>query len=252
MRSPLLPILLFLFVAIANSKAQKTVTIPPSLESAASQKTAELNHKTSEINKTIQNSAPDVHEKLKAIQAPSSSVVPVTVGIVQTERRQRLADEVQLFAAYLEHEERKYATLSAVLIFFSAGLALAGSIASFLAKNKMAGIISLIVAALVGLSNAYPVRPLANFYRDLRSQANLIHADCEFADPYTDTVYSANVAQYELLILAERQRPSLGSDDNQAPAITEQIKTVSIAAKNADTTKAAAQEIVGLANRPNQ
>lgn len=252
MRNPLLSTLLFLFVAITNISAQPTVTISPDVHSAASQATAELNYKTSEIDKAVQKTAPDAHSKSKVIQAPSRTEVPVRVTIVQTDDKKQLIDEVKSFVAYAEGKELMYSRLSTALIFLTAALALAGGIASFMSRNKTAGVISLIVAAVVGLSNAYPVSSLSSFYSDMKSQGRLILADCMFVKPYTETLYSADVAQYKLLIVAERHKPTVGNYDNPAPAANAEMKSVSIKAKNADTAKAAAHDIVGFSDKQDE
>jgi hypothetical protein len=245
MRILLLSLLLFPFVTIANGSDDSKP--PVSVQAAAGHATAELNKKSLEIDKTVQNTAPDVQDKINAIQAPTTAVVPTLVSLVSGEQRKPLIDEVRSFAAYAETEERIYSRLSLVLICVSAGLALLGSIASFMSRNKTAGIISLIVAAVVGLSNAYPISPLADFYGNLKSQAKAIVADCRLANPYTETLYAADLAQYKLLLLQERNRPSIGkytTDD----ALKEEMRSVGIVANNADTAKAAADQIVGFSN----
>jgi hypothetical protein len=243
MRSSLLSLLLFLFVTIANASDKP----PASVQAAAGQATAELNKKSSDIDKTVQNAAPDVQNKINAIQAPTTAVVPTTVTIVNAEQRKPLIDEVRSFATYAESKERMYSRLSLVLISVSAGLALLGSIASFTSRNKAAGIIGLIVAAVVGLSNAYPIGALADFYGDLKSQAKAIVTDCRLANPYTETLYAANLAQYKLLLLHERDRPSIGKYTN-TDGLKEEMRSVSIVANNADTAKAASDQIVGFSN----
>ncbi len=243
MRSPLLS-LLFLFVTIVNASDKP----PASVQAAAGQATAELNKKSSDIDKTVQNASPDVQGKINAIQAPTTAVVPTTVSLVNAEQRKPLIDEVRSFATYAEGKERLYSRLSLVLICVSAGLALLGSIASFMSRNKTAGIISLIVAAVVGLSNAYPISPLADFYGDLKSEAKAIVADCRLANPYTETLYAADLAQYKLLLLHERNRPSIGKYTSPEDGLKEEMRSVSIVANNADTAKAASDQIVGFSN----
>lgn len=265
MRTLVLSLLLLFFVAFANGSDKSALRKAKAAASqekaaagqataAAGQATAALNQKTTRIDAAVQKSAPDVKTKINAIQAPASNVVPVKVTIVDSEQRRQLAEAVRSVALEAEHKERIYSRLSLVLIFVSAGMALAGSLAAFMAKNKTAGIMSLIVAAVVGLSNAYPVTPLAEFYADLKSQAKAVLADCMLANPYTETLYVADFAQYKLLLLAERNRPAVGKYENPAHGLSEDLKSVSIAAKNADTAKAASNEIVGFAhvNRPEQ
>lgn len=242
MRSPVLSILLLCsFVALASDNDKSNA-----IKAAADKATRQLNEQSAEVDRTIQDSTPDVRDKINAIPTPATTVVPVTVTVLDAEQRKPLIDEVRSFATYAENKERMYSRVSLILIFVSAGLALIGSIASFTSRNKTAGIISLIVAAVVGLSNAYPISPLAEFYGDLKSQAKAVVADCKLANPYTQTLYRADLTQYELLLLSERNRPSIGRYRSPTDGLKEQMKSVSIAANNADTAKAAADQIVGL------
>ena len=245
MRSLLLSILL-LFCCVALASGSDDSKPPASVQAAAGHATAELNQKTTQIDAAVQNAAPDVKDKINAIQSPASNVVPVRVTIIDSEQRRQLTEAVRYVALEAERKERFYSRLSLTLICVSAGLALAGGIASFMAKNRLAGIISLIVAAVVGLSNAYPVSPRAEFYADLKSQAKAILADCTLANPYTETLYVTNFSQYKLLLLYERSRPSVGNHENPTHALNQEVKSLSITANNADTAKAALNEIVGF------
>lgn len=94
---------------------------------------------------------------------------------------------------------------------------------------------------MVGISNAYPIAPLADFYAHLKSQAKTILADCDLANPYSQTLYTAGVEQYKLLILYELHRPSVGNYENPADALQQEAKSVSIAAKNVDAANVAAR-----------
>ena len=111
MRSLLLSLLLFLFVTIANGSDDSKP--PASVQAAAGQATAELNKKSSEIDKTVQNAAPAVQEKINAIQAPTTAVVPTRVNLVNAEQRKPLIDEVRSFATYAESKERILLTIVA-------------------------------------------------------------------------------------------------------------------------------------------
>lgn len=253
MRSPFLSLLLLLFAAFSTSGSAQTDSgsaqtdnVVQDVQSAASRATDQLNEKSKEIDKKLQKAAPDVQDKINAIQASIGNLVPGKVTIIPVEAREALTDEVKSFIAYAEKKERLYSMLSLISICLSSGLALVGGIASFMSKNRLAGIISLIVAAVVGLSNAYPIRPLAEFYADAKSQAKAIVANSMLSEPYTETLYVADITQYKLLLLYERDRPSIGKYDNPTDALQQEAKSVSIAAKNADTANAVSNEIVGF------
>lgn len=252
MRRPFLAFLLvFVFLTLADgSDRHKTATSAKSVaaQSAASQATAELNKKSTEIDRAVQNATPTVQDKIKSIEVSTSPVVSGTVIIVDKDKRAKLAMAVRSTMNYAEHQQRVYSRWSMILTFVSAGLALVGGIASFMSKNKLAGIISLIVATLVSLSNTYPFGSLADFYGDMKSQASELATDCDFGEPYTETLYRAEVDQYELLILSEEKRPSVGNHRNSIHDATEEMKRVSVAASNADTAKAAANQIPEFRN----
>src|SRR5512133_634142 len=140
----------------------------------------------------------EIQARINAIPAPA----PINEGSTQialasAEHRNVLIDQVKSFANDAAKEEGRYSALAIGSLVLAAGLALIGSIASFLSKNKIAGVISLIVASIVGFSNAYPLGPLADFYRALHAQANALVADCTLTEPYTTTAYASDVTQYK-------------------------------------------------------
>jgi len=240
MRFPLL--FMFCFIACAASVAQ----IQPA--QVFQKATAELNTKISGIDKQVANATPEIQSKIDAIEAPKADSLSVRVGIADDRHRQILANEVQAFAANAEKQERLYSILAVILICLSTGLALVGSIASFKQKTTAAGVIGLIVMGIVAGSNAYPVAPLANFYGNLKSEAQALVADCKLTNPYTETTYNSDVTQYKLLLLYQQKKPSFGKFENPANALKQEMQSVKIASNNADTARAAIHEIVGYAS----
>jgi len=126
----------------------------------------------------------------------------------------------------------KFSNLALGSIIVSAALALLGSIASFLSKNKTAGIISLTVAAIVGLSNAYPIGSSAHFYSALAGQGKALTVDCEFARPYTTTVYVSDVSQLKVLYLTEEKKPTFGSPQLATDNLTTELQQLRTASNN--------------------
>src|SRR5205085_5961393 len=142
--------------------------------------------------------------------------------LVSEKDRAHLCDKVTAFAAHSQSEERIYSRLDLTTILLAAGLALIGSITSFLAHNKTAGIISLIVAAVVGFSNAYPIGPIADFYRSLSGQAKALSVECEYTRPYSMNTYGSNLEQLKLLYIYEDKRPAFGNYKLSTDDLTKQ------------------------------
>ena len=117
--------------------------------------------------------------KESPIESVEDSYHTGSVDVVSDTDRSHMCDEISAFAVHSESEEERYSNYALATIITATFLALVGSIASFLAKNKTAGVISLIVAAVVGFSNVYPLGPLGDFYRSLNGDAKALALECK-------------------------------------------------------------------------
>jgi len=213
-------------------------------ESLVQKATNELDTKLSKIDDAVSKAPSDVQEKIKAVEPPAA-----TVGF-SDQQKQKLLNAAQSISTEAGKNEQMYQRLGLASIILSAVLALIGSIASFLKMNKVAGIVGLIVVAIVSLSNTYPIASLHNFYRDLKAGADAIVADCTFVIPYTEATYKTNYAQYKLLVVSAGKRPTFGNFQNPADTLKAEMQSVKIAASNVESARDETFKSMFVANQP--
>jgi hypothetical protein len=184
-----------------------------------------------EVTSQVQQASQQAQAKVNELPQPSIEPKPQMEAVSEGERT-HLCGKITAFTGHAQSEELKYSRLALATIVLAAGLALVGSIASFLAKNKTAGVISLVVAATVGFSNAYPIGPVADFYRSLAGQANALSVECDYTKPYTINAYASNLNQLKLLYVYEDKRPGLGSYRLSTDDLTKQLQVVRTTANN--------------------
>jgi len=197
---------------------------------------------TSQINAQVQQSSAEVKSKVNELEGVKESpqhwseqphIKPeAQPALVSESVNEALCRKVDEFANHAVSEEKLYFRLALGGIILSACLALLGGITSFLNLNRIAGVISLVVAAIVGLSNAYPVGRLADFYGTLRGQASSLSLDCSGAVPYTLTTYSSHLNQLKLLYVYEEQRPSFGNYKLATDELVKQLQVVKTTSNN--------------------
>jgi hypothetical protein len=186
-----------------------------------------------EVTSQVQQASPQAQAKVNELPQPPLDPKPqLQMEVVSEGERTHLCGKISAFTGHAQSEQLKYSQLALATIILATGLALVGSIASFLAKNKTAGVIGLVVAAIVGLSNAYPIGPVADFYRSLAGQANALSVECEYTKPYTVNAYASNLNQLKLLYVYEDKRPVLGNYRLSTDDLTKQLQVVSTSASN--------------------
>jgi hypothetical protein len=190
----------------------------------------------SQINRQVQQSSSLTQAKVNEL--PHPTIEPELQLVLADESDRRiLCGKVETFAGHAKSEEQLYSKLALMGLILSACLALFGSIASFLAMNRIAGVISLIVAALIGLSNAYPIGRVADFYGTLAGQAGALSLECDLTKPYTVTTYTSHLNQLKLLYVYEEQKPSFGSYKVATDELTKQMQGVKTASNNLATAQ---------------
>lgn len=183
------------------------------------------------VTSQVEQASPQAQAKVNEL--PQTPVEPKPqLDVVSEGERTHLCGKISAFTGHAQSQELEYSRLALLTIISAAGLALVGSIASFLAKNKTAGVISLVVAAIVGFSNAYPIGPVADFYRSLAGQANALSVECEYTKPYTINAYVSNLNQLKLLYVYEDKRPGLGNYKLSTDDLTKQLQVVRTTANN--------------------
>ncbi len=183
------------------------------------------------VDLQVQNASPEIKAKLGDLAQPTPEPKP-QIELANETDRVALNSRVAAFADHAESEAQGYSQLALAAIIVSAAFALIGSIASFLSKNKTAGIIGLVVASIVGISNAYPVGALAAFYLQLAGEARALKVDCELLKPYTVNAYNSDVNQFKLLYVYEDKRPSFGSPRLATDELTKELQAVRTASSN--------------------
>jgi hypothetical protein len=198
------------------------------------------------INSQVQQASSETQSKVEKLPQPTIEAKPEVQTASDADKAQ-LCDAVTKFSGHAQSEEETYSALALAMILAATGLALVGGIASFLAKNKLAGIISLIVAAVVGFSNAYPLGPIADFYYSLAADAKALDISCRLAVPYTLATYTSELNQLKLLYVYEEKRPGFGNRKPPTDDLTSQLQVVRTTANN--VTVAQTEAAVNLARQ---
>jgi hypothetical protein len=150
----------------------------------------------------------------------SPAVIPVT-----PDQKNLLEQKIVEFESHARAEQKKFSGLAMVAVVGIAGLSLAASLLSFASRNRIGGILGLVVVAVVGVTNAYPVGPLSDFYRSLAAQTSALQLECDLKDPFTIDAYNAAADQLRVLILYEaNNRPQLGSTSSSVDELTQQLQ----------------------------
>lgn len=187
-------------------------------------------------------------EVLKAdakVQSKVSEVPTILVPVqpepqlVNPDQKVFLLGKIRTFAEHVKSNEILYTSWALGLVIAAAILALGGAILSFARRHVIAGIASLIVTAIIGFSNVYPLNALSDFYRGLEAQTSALQVECELKQPFTVDSYNSEANQLQLLYLYEgSKRPSLGNYKVPLQNLTNELQTVKISSANVEKTKA--------------
>jgi hypothetical protein len=182
------------------------------------------------IAEEVAKASPQVQEQAAKIPAPAPAPVAVPnqpPPVVSEGEKAALLAKVNDFQTYATGEKGKYSMLAAAALIAAALLGLVGSIASFLSWSKLGGVASLTAVAVIGFFNAYPVSPLADFYRSLATQATALKVDCDLKEPFTLEAYDSAAAQLKLLYLYEGdKRPKWGSSETVSQDLAGQLQAL--------------------------
>jgi len=97
--------------------------------------------------------------------------------------------------------------------------------------------VGLIVVAVVGFPNVYPVSALSDFYGSLASQAVALQTDCELKNPFTQEDYASSAGQLKILLLYEaNNRPKLGTAHMSTEELAKALQTYKTSANVATET----------------
>lgn len=150
-----------------------------------------------------------------------------TVKVVDPAQKTKLETEISSFVDRTTRGRDRYTFLATTTVIIAAVLALVGGILSFLSFNKPAGIVSLVVAAVVAAPSIYPLAPLASFYRVLAAQGSALKLDCELRDQMTVQDFDSARQQLLLLILNEGQnRPQIGNAKDISEDLSKQLQVL--------------------------
>ncbi len=182
------------------------------------------------VSEVPQVNPAEVHE-ITAPQNPAKQI-----SVVSDKQKQLLVSAVRNFTQEKKRQEKKYWWLALVFVVAGAACALLASIFNFVKWNTIAGIISLIVIAVVGFPNVYPIPALADFYGALATQAVALQTDCELKNPFTEDDYTSAENQLKYLILYDAtNRPKLGTTKVSTEDLTKQLQTYKTTANVAAT-----------------
>lgn len=211
---------------------------------------AEAAHRLTQLNgqllQDIQNASPDVKKAVNDVpqvnqadlhQLPAPQSAAKTIIVVSDSQKQVLISALDKFTEEKRSQQREYSALAIIFVIAGAVLALLASIFNFIKWNSAAGIVGLIVVAVVGFPNVYPVSPLADFYNSLTSQAVALQADCKLRTPFTQDDYNSSAAQLKILLLYEaNNRPKLGATKMSTEDLAKALQTYKTSANVASET----------------
>jgi hypothetical protein len=176
----------------------------------------------------------------QANQIPQVSVQPSGQSEnVSDGDKNTLMDRINKFAEQEKSSETFYVRLALAFIIGAAILALLGSILSFAKKNVVAGVVGLIVTAIISFSNAYPLNALAEFHRHLEGQAYALQVDCETQRAFTADFYTSARSRLLALILARStESPGFGNYKVPTRSTTDQQQTIKSTVEGLEKAKA--------------
>jgi hypothetical protein len=181
----------------------------------------------------------DVQQKVSAVPTlppPPADSKPQTAP---SDKEKVLIDQLNSFASEWQRQQRKFSSLAAISIIGTAVLALIAGILSFIKKNRTAGIVSLLVTAIVTVSSAYPLGSLADFYRGLTSKVASLQLECKLNDPLSVDAFNSISAQLQALILDEgTSRPSLGKNAPPDSQTADQLTQLRVSTTNIEKSRA--------------
>jgi hypothetical protein len=189
-----------------------------------------------EVKQAVSEVPPVNPAEIHEITAPQNPARKIAV--VSDNQKELLVSAVTNFTQEKKRQETKYSWLALIFVVAGASCALIASIFNFVKWNTMAGIVGLIVIAVVGFPNVYPIPALADFYGALATQAVALQTDCELKTPFTEEDYTSAENQLKYLILYDAtNRPKLGTTKVSTEDLTKQLQTyktsANLAAKSA-------------------
>lgn len=213
-----------LITFVPRAEAQSPLT--PTL-SKWNELQAEIGNKVSEAGAQV---------KLKASQIPTIPAPPTArPQPVSAAQKAFLLSKISEFVDHANSEDSLFTRWAVGLIIAAGTLALIGAILSFARKHIIAGVAGLIVTAIIGFANAYPLNALSDFYRELAAQATALKVECELKEPLTADFYNSEATQLKLLYLSEgSKRPGLGNYKSAAATTQKLITEMATVKTSAD------------------
>lgn len=228
----------FVLVLVPVAKAQEgslsgrvAKQVPTLMESLKKWEAVQLN-----IGQLIADAKPGVKNKAAEIQT-----IPAPAGaqpqIISAEQKSFLVSKVKDFTEHAKSEETLFGRLAIGCIIASLILSLVGAIFGVYDKSKASAIAGFIVTAIIGLSSAYPLNSLANFYRGLEAQASALQVECELKQPFTADSYNSAANQLKLLYLYESKRPGFANYDSPVQSLATELQTVKTSSETVEKTR---------------
>jgi DNA-binding transcriptional regulator YdaS (Cro superfamily) len=220
----------------------RTLTFGQNPVTEAVRKVSELN---GQLLKDLKVAPPEVRQAVDQVPQVSPTEVhqiekaqPATrkIDVVSDNQKQVLVTAVRNFSQQKQNQAKIYSRLEIFFLIAGAVLALVGGIFNLMKLNTIAGIVSLIVVAVVGFPNVFPVAPLADFYTALATQALALETDCELKNPFTEDDYNSSQSQLKYLILYDaNNRPKFGTTKVSTEDLVKHIQTYKTATDVATT-----------------
>lgn len=200
---------------------------------------AEAARKVSQLNGQLLNEVRIASPEVKQAVAEVPQVNPAevhqiekppsptkTINVVSDSQKEALVVAVRKFSQEKQSQAKIYSRLEIFFLIAGAVLALVGGVFNLLKLNTMAAVTSLIVVAVVGFPNVFPVAALADFYSALASQALALETDSQLRSPFSEDDYKSAQGQLTYLILYEaNNRPKFGATKVSTEDLVKHIQT---------------------------
>jgi len=211
-------------VLVAHEEVQKaTEKVQENSQDSAAQKAA------ADAQKALEEAQKQVQQATQEVAASPEQKIVVAAAQVE-----RLQEQLESFRNHNETQRSFNSKLAVAFIVAGIVLALVTSICSFFGLMKTAGVLSLVVGALVSIPKVIPVNERAEYYRVLSSQSYNLLLESRLQIDTTVDQYNDSVRRLQILFTYETEKyPASG---NTAQVTQELIRDLQ-AAKTTNTAK---------------
>lgn len=161
------------------------------------------------------------------VQPPAAPQDPTSLPVGSDEKR-ALLSQMSEFRSGTTRIASIYSTSSTIIVLGSILLALGASVAAFFKATNVAGTLSIVGAAVIGVGNALPINQNADFYQLLSAQSSALLSDAQLRPKMSIGDFDAFRNKLTTLMLFEGQNfPSRGNTQQATQDLMSKIAALS-------------------------